>query len=105
MSTGHLPFSTLGDVVFTQYAVKARSALAYKAVDVVLAGGAVFAGMAGTLINLNVTALSLKTWAAITGETPDLVHTRASIQTRVCRTQTTGGTGSLNQLLNKQAHI
>lgn len=76
-------FGTLGDVVFTQYAVKARSALAYKAVDVVLAGGTVSAGMAGTLVNLNVTALSLKTWAAITGETPDLVHTRASIQTRV----------------------
>lgn len=105
VSTGRLPFSTLGDVVFTQYAVKAGSALAYKAVDVILAGGAVSAGMAGTLVNLNVTALSLKTWATVTDETPDFVPTRASIQTRVCRTQMRGGTGSLNQLLNKQAHI
>lgn len=67
------------DVVFTQDSIVAWSAHAHKAVDVVPANGTVPAGLAGTLIYLSLTALPFKTWATITGETPNIVHARASI--------------------------
>lgn len=65
--------------MITQNSIKALSALAHKAVDVVPANGTIPAGLAGTLIYLGLTALAFKTGAAVTGETPDTIHTRASI--------------------------
>lgn len=79
------PLSTFEDVVFTQDSIKARSALAHKAVDVVPADGPVPAGLAGTLVYLRLTAVPFKTRAAVTGVLPDIVHTRASIQAWVYR--------------------
>lgn len=73
------PLSTFKDVMFTQDSIKALSALAHKAVDVVPANGAIPAGLAGALVYLSLTALPFKTWAAVTGETPNTVHTSASI--------------------------
>lgn len=79
------PLSTFGDVAFTQDPIKALSTLAHKAVDVVPADGTVPAGLAGTLVYLSLTAIPFKTRLAVTGETPNLVHTRASIQAWVYR--------------------
>lgn len=79
------PLSTFKDVVFTQDSIKAWSALAHKAVDVVPADGTVPAGLASTLVYLSLTAFPFKTWAAVTGEAPNIIHTGASIQARVYR--------------------
>lgn len=65
--------------MFTQDSVVSWSAHAYKAVDVVPADGSVPAGLASALIYLGLTALPFKTWATITGETPNIVHASASI--------------------------
>lgn len=79
------PLSTFKDVVITQDSIKARSARAHKAVDVVLADGTVLAGLAGTLIYLSLTSLPFKTLTAVTRETPNIVHARTSIQAWVYR--------------------
>lgn len=65
--------------MFTQVSIIAWLALAHKAVDVVPANGTVPAGMAVALVYLSLTALPFKTWAAVTGESPDTVHTSAPI--------------------------
>lgn len=80
-----LPLSTFLNIVFTQDSIKARSAVTHKAIDVILAEGSVAARLAGTLIHLSLTSLPFKTWAALTGETVNVIHTRASIQAGVCR--------------------
>lgn len=59
-----LPLSAFEDVVFTVDSIKARSALAHKAVDVIPADGTVPARLAGTLVYLRLTVLPFKTWAA-----------------------------------------
>lgn len=69
--------------MFTQDSIKARSALTHKAVDIVPADGTVPAGLAGTLVNLSLTALPFETRAAVAGEAPNIVNTGASIQTWV----------------------
>lgn len=73
------PLSAFKDVMFTQDSIKAWLALAHKAVDIVPADGTIPAGMAGALVYLSLTALPFKTWAAVTGETPNTVHTSTSI--------------------------
>lgn len=77
------PLSTLKNVVFTQDSIEARLAHAHKAVDVVSTDGSVPAGLAGALIYLRLTTLPFKTWSTVTGETPNIVYTGASIQARV----------------------
>lgn len=74
------PLSAFEDVVFTQDSIKAWWTLAHKAVDVVPAGGTIPAGLAGALVYLNLTALPFKTWAAVAGEAPNIIHTGASVQ-------------------------
>lgn len=79
------PLCTFKDVVFTQDSIKAWSALAHKAVDVVPTDGTIPAGLADALVYLSFTAVPFKTMAAVTGEAPNIVHTGASIQARVYR--------------------
>lgn len=79
------PLGTFKDVVFTQDSIKAWSALAHKAVDIVLADGTIPAGLAGALVYLSLTALPFKSRAAFAGEAPNIVHTGASIQAWVYR--------------------
>lgn len=69
--------------MLTQDPIKARSAFAHEAVDVVLTGGAIPAGLAGAFVDLSLAALPFKSWTAFAGEAPDVIHTGASIQTRV----------------------
>lgn len=78
------PLGTFKNVAFAQDSVKAPTTLAHKAVDVVPADGSVPAGLAGALVHLHLTALPFETLAAVTRETPDIVHARASILTRAC---------------------
>lgn len=85
------PLSAFKDVAFTQDSVEARSALAHKAVDVVLAHGTVPAWLAGALVYLGLATLPFETCSAVAGEAPNVVHTRASIQTRVYRGGLRGG--------------
>ena len=92
------PLSTFKDVVFTQDSIKARSALAHKAVDVVPADGPVPAGLTVALVDLGLTALPLKARMAVTIETPHIVHTRASIQARAYRGKKEGAEALNDQL-------
>lgn len=71
--------------MFTQESIKAWSALAHKAVNVVPADGTIPAGLAGTFIHLSLTAIPFKTLATVTGEAPNTVHTGAPIQAGVGR--------------------
>lgn len=79
------PLSAFKDVAFTQDSIETRSALAYITVNVILADGAITAGLTGTFVYLSLTAPPFKTCTTITGETPNFVHTRAPIQAWVCR--------------------
>lgn len=77
------PLRTLQDVVLAQDSIKAWSAFAHKAVDVVLTDGAIPAGLAGAFIYLSLAALPFESWTAFAGEAPNVVHAGASVQTRV----------------------
>lgn len=77
------PLGTFKDVVITQDSIKARLTFANKAVDIVPADGTVPAGLAGTLVHLDLTVLAFKTRAAFTGEASHIIHAGAPIQTRV----------------------
>lgn len=79
------PLGAFLDVVFTQYAVKAGSTFTHKAVDIVLAQGAVLAGLAGALVHVGLTPFSLESQATIAGETPDIVNTRAATKAWIYR--------------------
>lgn len=68
------PLGAFWDVVFTQYAVKAGLTFTHEAVDVVLAQGAVLAGLASALVHVGLTPFSLESQAAIAGEAPDVVN-------------------------------
>jgi len=80
---GDSPLGALRDLVLTLDSIKARTAHAHKAVDVVLADAPVSAGLAGALVYLSLTALSFKTQTTEAGETGNSVQTCASMQTRV----------------------
>lgn len=82
--------------MLTQDSIKAWSAFAHKAVDVVLTHGAVPAGLAGAFIYLGLAALPFKSWTALTGEAPNIIHAGASIQTRVYGERKGGGGSSLH---------
>lgn len=79
------PLSTFKDVVFTQDSIKACPAFTHKAVDIVLAGGTIPAGLTGALVYLGLAALPFKSRAAFTREVPNTVHASASIQAWVYR--------------------
>lgn len=74
------PLGTFKDVVITQDSIKAWPTFAYKAVDIVLADCTIPAGLAGTLIYLNLTVFPLKSRTAFTRKASHIIHTGASIQ-------------------------
>lgn len=73
------------DVVFAQDAVKAWSTFTHEAVDIVLAEGAVLAGLAGALVHVGLTPLSLESQTAPAGEAPDVVDASAAAQAWIYR--------------------
>lgn len=77
------PLGTFKDVVVTKDSIKAWPAFADKAVDIVPADGPVPAGLAGTLIRLDLTVLAFKSRAAFTREASNVIYTGASVQTGV----------------------
>lgn len=74
------PLGAFLDVVFTQYAIETGSTFTNKAVDIVLAEGAVLARLAGALVHIGLTPFSLEPQAAIAGEASDIVNTRAAAE-------------------------
>lgn len=79
------PLCAFLDVVFAQDAVEAGSTFAHEAVDILLAEGAVLAGLAGALVHVGLTPFSLESQAASAGEAPDVVDTSATAQARIYR--------------------
>lgn len=77
------PLGTFKDVVVTKDSIKAWPAFTDKAVDIVPADGTVPAGLAGTLIRLDLTVLAFKSRVAFTREASNVIYTGASVQTRV----------------------